>query len=166
MGNTDGKHAWVSCRSHVGPLRGKTHGYHVKNCCILQCAPLVAAHVWSMRGTHVGHSWDPWNFAIWGLFGVKLLPKQQRSLKFNLSTDICSQEFKYTICKTTTILSKPQCVKYCSLRANFNHVRSIIKRAPSYGVNQITKFSNWHGDYLTLYLSSQFFIWLLRICYL
>ena len=100
-----------------------THGYHVENCCILQCAPLVATHVWPhngnhtlvqhgqyrlqkhmgfmwvpcgfferqntwvprgkllhtpacpisgsarvmwpMRGTHVGHSWGPWNFAIW-----------------------------------------------------------------------------------------------------
>ena len=46
MGNTDGKHTWVSCGPHVGPLRGKTHGYH-ENCCILQCAPLVAKfHEW------------------------------------------------------------------------------------------------------------------------
>ena len=50
---------------HVGTLRGKTHGYHVKNCCILQCAPLVAAHIWPMRGTCVGPSWGQWNFVIW-----------------------------------------------------------------------------------------------------
>ena len=64
MGNTGGKHTWVSCGSHVGPLRGETHGYNVENCCILQCVPLVTARVWPMKGTHVGHSWGPWNFAI------------------------------------------------------------------------------------------------------
>ena len=52
MGNTDGNHAWVSCWSHAGPLRGKTYGYHVENYCILQCAPLVAAHVWAHDGNH------------------------------------------------------------------------------------------------------------------
>ena len=53
MGKTDGKHTWVSCGSHVGLLGGKTHGYHVENCCIVQCAPLVAAHVWPHNGNHI-----------------------------------------------------------------------------------------------------------------
>ena len=70
MGNTDGKHIWVPCGSHVGPLRDKTHGYHVENCCILQCDPLVVAHVWPHNGnprlaqhrqyrwqTHMGPMW-------------------------------------------------------------------------------------------------------------
>ena len=53
MGNADGKHTWVLCGSHMGTLRGKTHGPHVENCCILQCAPLVAAHVWPHNGNHI-----------------------------------------------------------------------------------------------------------------
>ena len=53
-------------------LRGRTHGYHMENCCILQCAPLVAAHVWPHKGnhtlaqhgqyiwqTHLGFMWVP-----------------------------------------------------------------------------------------------------------
>ena len=72
MGNADGKHTWVSCGSHMGPLRGKTHGYHVENCCILQRAPLGAAHLWPHNGnhtlaqhgkyrwqTHMGFMWVP-----------------------------------------------------------------------------------------------------------
>ena len=34
--------------------------------------PLVAAHVWPMGGTHVGHSWGPWNFAIWANFECEI----------------------------------------------------------------------------------------------
>ena len=65
MGNADGKHTWVLFTSHMGTLRGKTHGPHVENRCIFQCDTLVAAHVWPLRGTHMDHSWGPWNFAIW-----------------------------------------------------------------------------------------------------
>ena len=70
MGNTDGKHTWVSCGSYVGHLRGKTHGYHVENCCILQCAPLVAAHVWLHNGNlilaqHGQYGWQTHMSFIW-----------------------------------------------------------------------------------------------------
>ena len=41
-----------SILSHVGPLRGKTNGYHEENCCILQFTQLVAAHEWSHNGNH------------------------------------------------------------------------------------------------------------------
>ena len=57
MGNRDGKHTSVSCGSHVGTLRGKTHGPHVGNCCTFQCSPLMAAHVWPIKVTHMGPSW-------------------------------------------------------------------------------------------------------------
>ena len=65
MGNTDGNHTWITCGSHMGNWRGKTYGSHVENCCTLQRAPLVAAHVWPMGGTHVGPLWGQYNFAIW-----------------------------------------------------------------------------------------------------
>ena len=53
MGNADGKHTWVLCGSHMGTLRGKTHGSHMENFCILLCVPLVAAHVWPYNGNHI-----------------------------------------------------------------------------------------------------------------
>ena len=72
MGDPHGKHTRVLHGSHMGTLRGKTHGTHVENCCILQCAPLVAAHVWPHNGnhilaqhgqTHMGFMWVPcWSF--------------------------------------------------------------------------------------------------------
>ena len=56
----------------MGTLRGKTHGYHMENCCILQCAPVVTAHAWPYDGnhtwaqhgqyrwqTHMGFMWVP-----------------------------------------------------------------------------------------------------------
>ena len=58
MANTHGFHVgpmWVLWEASTWVPRG--------NC--YQCAPLVAAHLWSMRGILVGHSWGPWNFAIW-----------------------------------------------------------------------------------------------------
>ena len=57
---------WVPC----GYLERQNTWAHMENCCILQCAPLMAAHEWPMRCTHLGPSWGKWNFAIWGKFNV------------------------------------------------------------------------------------------------
>ena len=54
---------WVPC----GYCERQNTWVPHENCCTLQCAPLVAAHVWSMRRTHVGPSWGQRNFATWGL---------------------------------------------------------------------------------------------------
>ena len=75
---------WVPC----GYFERQTYGPHEGNCCILQYAPLVAAHVWPMRGTHMGPLWGKGNFAIWDAWGKPKMPDINRTLMHHKEVNI------------------------------------------------------------------------------